>query len=464
MQIGLIGLGTMGANLARNAARKGALVTVFNRTAEKTDAFLKDFGSEGAFIGAKSLQEFVGSLKVPRSIFLMVKAGEAVDQLIIELLPMLSPGDMLIDAGNSHYRDTEARANHCLEQGIHFIGMGVSGGEEGALLGPSMMLGGDAKAVEPLLPLLRDMAADDGKGGKCVTLHGPGGSGHFVKMVHNGIEYGIMQLLAESYHLLRQGAGFSNAGLQEIFEEWNSGYLQSFLVEITSKIFGKKNDEGEGDLIDQIIDSASQKGTGKWTVEAGFDYGVSIPTITAAVDARIVSSGRAFRLSESTRSPLATKDLPAPGEFADLVRTALECSVINTYAQGWQLLGEASTAEKWNLNLAEIARVWRGGCIIRSAVLGEFEEIFSGQTAAAQRVKQRFDAPSQLKWREIVAWGMQKGIPLPAMSASLSYFDGYRTARLPSNLIAAQRDFFGVHGFERLDKPGLHHADWSSAS
>ena len=345
MQLGIVGLSTMGGNLARNAARNGARTVVFNRTTEKMEQFVAEHGAEGEFVPAKTLKEFVAALTPPRPVLLMVKAGQPVDDVMEELLPLLSPGDILIDAGNSHYHDTERRTKRAEEARVHFVGMGVSGGEEGALKGPSMMPGGDKEAIDVLMPLFAKMAAHDGStepalsgaeglttggdAGSCIAYMGPGGAGHFVKMVHNGIEYGIMQLIAEAYHLLKVEGGLSNPQLAEVFGQWNSkGFLQSFLIEITERVFRMKDAETSGDLIDVILDSAGQKGTGKWTTEAAFHYGVAVPTITAAVDARIMSSGKAFRTQEAARWQLAKRDVPLPTDFAEQVRTALELSVI----------------------------------------------------------------------------------------------------------------------------------------
>jgi 6-phosphogluconate dehydrogenase len=462
MQFGLIGLGTMGANLARNAARNGAKVVVYNRTAEKTDSFMSNHASEGNFIAAKTLPEFVVSLESPRPIVLMVKAGEAVDAMINELLPHIAPGDILIDAGNSHYKDTDRRIASLKEKGIHFIGMGVSGGEEGALLGPSMMPGGDKAAYESLAPLLIKMSADDGMGGKCVSYVGAGGTGHYVKMVHNGIEYGIMQLIAEAYDLLKRLGGLSNAELGALFTEWSTSEdLRGFLMEITAKTFTQKDAETGKDLIDVIKDAAGQKGTGKWTTEAAFNYGVAVPTITAGIDARIMSSAKDFRSGQSKASPLQVDDIPVDrDELIKNVRIALELSMMNAYAQGFQLMSVPSQQESWNLNIPEIARTWRGGCIIRSSMVEFYQRAFSGDRSVLDEMKVKFGKDRQIAWRHVVALGALRGIPLPAMSASLSYYDSYRTERLPQNLIQAQRDFFGAHTFERLDKEGSFHVQW----
>ncbi|OGJ56670.1 hypothetical protein A3D88_02740 [Candidatus Peribacteria bacterium RIFCSPHIGHO2_02_FULL_52_16] len=469
MQLGLIGLGTMGANLARNAARNGADVFVFNRTSEKTDAFIKDYAKEGSLEAVYSLAGLCKTLKSPRVIILMVKAGDAVNACISEVLPHLSKGDILIDGGNSHYRHTERRQEELEQKGIHLLGMGISGGEVGALEGPSMMPGGDKSAYEKIEPLFIKMAADDGSaslttggaGGKCFTYVGPGGSGHYVKMVHNGIEYGIMQLIAEAYHVLKVEGGLSNEDLGKIFAEWSaSDDLRSFLMEITAKVFKKK--ESGKFVLDQIKDAAGQKGTGKWTTDAAMEYGVAVPTITAAVDARIMSSTKEFRVMRSGIAPVSVEEDSLPKEvLPDIVRSALELSIINTYAQGMQMLSVANAKEDWQMQTSEVARIWRGGCIIRSAILEHYQKAFEGDKAASEHLRERCSGDRQLEWRHVVALGAERGIPLPAMSASLSYYDSYRSAWLPQNLVQAQRDFFGAHGYEKLDEEGNFHTNWN---
>lgn len=464
MQLGVIGLGPMGANLARNAAQKGAAVAIYNRTPERVDAFLKAHRSEGMFVPCKSYAYLVAALKSPRPILIMVKAGEGVDEVIAGLAPLLAKGDILIDGGNSHYRDTERRQKDLAKKGISLFGMGVSGGEEGALKGPSMMPGGDRSAFDVLTPLLTKMAADDGDGGKCVTYIGPGGSGHFVKMVHNGIEYGLMQLIAEAYELLRT-AGMSNDQLAETFAAWNArGDLQSFLIGITARIFRTKDPETGRDLIDVIKDTAGQKGTGKWTTEAAMHYGYSIPTITAAVEARV--------LSGCTDCRAGWRSVPAEiagGALSDNwmaeVESALKLSTIVAYLQGLTLLGTASQVEEWQVNLSEVSRIWRGGCIIRSALLPVLQQAYDtgGATEEGTRaIRERFSGQAQCSWRSTVARGIERGVPLPAMAASLAFYDGMRAERLPQNLTAAQRDFFGAHGYERIDRPGSFHTVWGS--
>lgn len=470
-QLGVIGLGTMGANLARNAARNGAKVAVFNRTTETMHEFMKQYGKEGNFIPCKTYEELMRSTDSPRAILLMVKAGPAVDAVIDDLLPLLSEGDIIIDGGNSHFPDTERRAVELKEKGIRFLGMGVSGGEEGALMGPSMMPGGDITAWEDCRDLFERMAADDGLGGKCVAYVGEGGSGHFVKMVHNGIEYGIMQLIAESYDILKSVGSYSNEELADTFSAWNNGVdLQSFLIEITSAIFRKKDDMGKGDLIDVIQDAAGQKGTGKWTTVSALDLGVAIPTINAAVDARIISGSADLRNRSGDQKLPYTPDLEEPmpprEKLRHMVRSGLHLSTLCTYKQGFVLMDAASKEYDWNLDLSECARIWLGGCIIRSVLLKTFMDIL-GDDAAKQKsgrlkIKEAFEGEQQVYWRLLQELAASRGIPIPAMSASLSYYDAMRREKLPQNLVQAQRDFFGAHTFRRIDKDGTFHAEWEA--
>ncbi|TSC59033.1 MAG: 6-phosphogluconate dehydrogenase [Candidatus Peregrinibacteria bacterium Greene0416_19] len=466
-QLGVIGLGTMGANLARNAARNGARVAVCNRSPEKTDAFMQSHGTEGKFVACASLKDLRKALKVPRAILLMVKAGEAVDIVIQELLPLLDQGDILIDGGNSHFRDTERRQRELREKGIRFVGMGVSGGEEGALNGPSMMPGGDQDAFAHVEILLKRMAADDGAGGRCVTYLGSGSSGHFVKMVHNGIEYGVMQLIAECYQLLKEVGGSTNDEMSQMFAQWNEGDLQSFLLLITAQILQKKDPDTGEYLVDLIKDAAGQKGTGKWTTEAAMDLGIGIPTITAAVDARILSLDPAGRREQNGLWPESLPEpYPETKSIADLAQSAFRLSVICTYAQGFELLKSASDAHKWDLPYAEIARIWRGGCIIRSALLPRFQSVFSGtedeRKSARHALVDLYRGESQVDWRHLIAIAIGRGIPVPALMSSLTYYDTLRAPRLPQNLIQAQRDCFGAHTFERTDREGAFHADWKN--
>lgn len=466
-QLAVIGLGTMGANLARNAARNGAKVPVYNRTTEKMQEFMNDYADEGEFVGCETLEELVQSMERPRPIMIMVKAGGPVDAVIDQLLPLLDEDDIIIDGGNSHYPDTDRRVAELKEKGIHFLGIGVSGGEEGALLGPSMMPGGTKESYAVVEPLLQQMSADDYADGKCVAYVGDGGAGHFVKMVHNGIEYGVMQLIAESYDLLKTLGEFSNEELAETYHAWNEGaFLNSFLVEITAQIFEKADDQGEGHLVDKIADRAKQKGTGKWTTFAALDYGVAIPTITAAVDARIMSGSTDLREKRKDLPVSLNHDEPIPKgqQLRSAVRAALKQSVICSYVQGIELMQAASDEEGWNLNMSEIARIWTGGCIIRSSLLEKLEKAYGSDKNAAAAAKEvildRFGVDRQRDWRKIISIGASHGVPLPAMSASLSYYDTLRKDRLPQALVQAQRDFFGAHTFERIDKEGTFHADW----
>jgi len=463
--LGVIGLGTMGANLARNAGRKGAHVVVYNRTKKKTEEFLQKYRVDGDFKGVYSYKDLVQGLDPPRAILIMVEAGEAVDQVIEDLLTEIKQGDILIDGGNSHYPDTERRAKSLNEKGIHFIGLGVSGGEEGALEGPSMMPGGEKEAFNLVEPLLTQMAAPSSEEGKCVSYLGAGGAGHFVKMVHNGIEYGVMQLIAESFAILKNIGGFTNEQLAETYFSWNEGEdLKSYLIEITAEIFKKKKEDIH--LIDLIKDEAGQKGTGKWTTQAAHEFGVAIPTINAAVDARILSGSENERKSgKSFPSMLDEQDpLPPPQKLRSIVRHALKLSVIVTYIQGFTLLEWANKEKKWGMDLGEVARIWSGGCIIRSALLKRFQNALGKDQAAAKAAKdgliERFQGERQLDWRRAVTYASSRGIAVPAMSASLSYFDALRSEKLPQNLIQAQRDFFGAHTFERVDKKGVFHEEW----
>lgn len=414
---------------------------------------------------AFTLEEFVAALERPRKILVMVQAGKPVDAVIQQLKPLLDEGDIIIDGGNSWFEDTQRRTQELEPAGLRFLGMGVSGGEEGALNGPSLMPGGTQSSYEYLSPIFNKIAAqvDDGP---CVTYVGPGGSGHYVKMVHNGIEYGDMQLIAEAYDLLRNAGGLSAKELHEVFAEWNTtDELNSFLIEITANIFPYVDPETKLPLVDLIVDAAGQKGTGRWTVQTALELGVSIPTITAAVNARIISSIRDERIA-------ASKQLTGPSgkydgstkEFINKVRDALYCSKICSYAQGMALLSTASTTFNWNLNLSELARIWKGGCIIRAGFLNKIKKAFNENPALpnlllAPEFKQTI-LDRQAAWREVIITAAKLGIPVPAFSASLDYFDSYRRDRLPQNLTQAQRDYFGAHTYLRTDKAGVFHTEW----
>ncbi len=467
--IGLVGLATMGANLARNIANKGFHISVFNRTTEKTEKFIQDFGKESKdkLHGSKTLKEFVASLETPRKIILLVKAGQPVDDMITELATLLDKNDIIIDCGNSHFKDTERRQNALASQGLNFIGCGISGGEEGALHGPSLMPGGSKAAWEKIRPIFEKVAAKDFAGKPCVIHIGDLGSGHFVKMVHNGIEYAIMQILAESYDILKTIGKFTNPELSKIFAGYNkNSNLKSFLIEITTKIFNKKED-GKF-IIDYIKDAAGQKGTGKWTTEIAHDLGIYSPTINVAVDARIVSgdtSGRTMCQQFFTLKTSKTKLSPAAKKkLIKQVEDALELSTILCYEQGLGLIVKADREYKWNLNYAEIIRIWQGGCIIRSTYLKDLAiALGKDQKASGKiftKIMKNLGGDKQKFWRKLMSLSLENGIPVPAFYATLNYYDSYAKARLPQNLIQAQRDFFGAHGYERTDKEGSFHTEW----
>jgi 6-phosphogluconate dehydrogenase len=460
---GLIGLGTMGAALARNVNSRGYSVSTYNRSFEKTEAFLKEFGSE-TLSGHEKLEDFVTSLTLPRKILILVKAGPAIDAVIKQLTPLLSKGDIIIDGGNSHYKDTMRRENQSAEKGLNFFGMGISGGEEGALVGPSMMPGGSLNAYKEMEEILLASAADDGLGGKCITHMGPNGAGHFVKMVHNGIEYGIMQLTAEIYDILKNLGQLTNEELGAAFTDYNKD-LNSFLLEITADIFNYPEA-----IIDKIKDTAKQKGTGKWTTIAALDYGVPTPTINAAVDARITSGDHDLRHRRFGAPEVLNSDVAIPEKetLKKMAASALEIASICAYSQGFELLIAASKEYDWNLNLSEIARIWRGGCIIRSNYLELFQKTYSDNQAdvmaTVPKLLAKLSGQAQSNWRKIIEVAVAHGIPTPTLSASLSYYDSIRRLRLPQNLTQAQRDYFGAHTYQRTDQEGTHHTEWNNPS
>lgn len=466
-QFGLIGLAVMGENLALNIERNGFSLTVYNRTAEKTEAFMADRAQGKNIVPAYSLEDFVASLERPRRILVMVKAGGPVDAVVEQLKPLLDPGDLIIDGGNSLFTDTERRVQDLEALGLGFMGMGVSGGEEGALNGPSLMPGGTRAAYEAVEPIVRSIAAqvDDGP---CVTYIGPGGSGHYVKMVHNGIEYGDMQLIAEAYDLLKSVAGLNASELHDVFAAWNkTPELDSFLIEITADIFTKVDDLGTGQpLVELILDAAGQKGTGRWTVETALEIGVAIPTIIAAVNARILSSIKTERqaASQILSGPIVDAFSGDRQAFIDSVRDALYCSKICSYAQGMALLAKASQVYNYGLDLGELARIWKGGCIIRAGFLNKIKQAYDADSSLANLLLapefRQTILDRQLAWRRVIAIAAERGIPVPAFSASLDYFDSYRRDRLPQNLTQAQRDYFGAHTYERTDRSGTFHAQW----
>ena len=476
--IGLVGLAVMGENLALNIADKGFSIAVYNRSTDKVDSFLKRAKEEGELsarvVGTRSPEEFVAALERPRRIIIMVKAGQPVDDTIAKLRPLLEPGDLIVDGGNEHFSVTERRAAALEATGIRYLGMGVSGGEEGARNGPSLMPGGPRDAYERLEPILKKIAAQvDGAewnsdGGPCVTYIGPGGAGHYVKMVHNGIEYGDMQLIAEAYDLLRRVGGLSNAELAEVFSSWNQTELKSFLIEISARIFRTADPEGEGELLDKVVDSSGMKGTGKWTVQDAIELGVPVPVIASSVDARVISSSKASRVRMSKILKGPSPQPLAAGErqrLIDDVRKALYCAKACSYAQGMRLLTVASQTRKWDLPFGQIAAIWRGGCIIRAQFLGRIKAAFDRDPNLdnllldpefVSELEARQDA-----WRSVVGRAAAAGVPVLAMAGALSYYDMIRAERLPANLIQAQRDLFGAHTYERTDKSGTFHTEWS---
>ncbi len=464
---GLIGLGVMGQNFVLNVERNGYGAAVYNRTAETTEKYIAGPAAGKNIKPAYTLKEFVDSLESPRKIMLLVKAGAPVDATIQQLIPLLDKGDLIIDGGNSFFTDTERRAKELESQGFNFFGMGVSGGEEGALWGPSLMPGGSRDAYKEVEPIMNAVAAKaDEDGESCVTYLGPGGSGHYVKMAHNGIEYGDMQLIAEAYDLLKQALGLSAQEFHNIFAEWNKGELSSFLIEVTANVFKKVDEESGKPLVDVILDKAGQKGTGKWMSENALDLGAAIPTITAAVDGRILSSQKEERIKASgiLTGPAKKYNGESSQKLIDAVRDALYASKICSYAQGMSLLKKASEEYKYNLDLGTIAKIWRAGCIIRARFLNDITNAYNrNKDLPNLLVDEEFRKAintRQESWRFVIKCAIEMGIPMPAMSASLAYYDSYRSERLPANLIQAQRDFFGAHTFERTDKQGTFHADW----
>jgi len=469
--VGVVGLAVMGENLALNIERNGFAPAVFNRTAARTEQFLAERAQGTSILGTFDIREFVDALERPRRILLMVKAGSAVDAVIAELAPYLEPGDILIDGGNSLFTDTERRSREVTDQGFHFIGMGVSGGEEGALWGPSLMPGGPKEAYDALEPMLTAIAAKSDSG-PCVTHIGPGGSGHYVKMVHNGIEYGDMQLIAETYDVMRRALGMSASEIGEVFERWNEGKLASFLVEITGKVLKYIDPLTDQPLVDVIADQAAQKGTGRWTSQNSFELGTPIPVIDAAVVARSLSSFAAGRLRASSVLVGPGSDsipLPEPPErdaLIDALEDALYVAKIASYAQGMALLRAASETYDWNLNLSEMARIWKAGCIIRAKLLDPIMQAYREQPdldnmMLAPQFADEVNSGSQ-HLRSALRTAIDFGIPAPAMSAAISYIDTYRQTKLPANLIQGLRDYFGAHTYQRVDREGIFHTEWMS--
>jgi len=463
---GLTGLAVMGQNLARNIAHKGFSISVHNRTTSKTEEFFELHGSEGAITATKSTEEFVKSIRRPRPIMIMVKAGGPVDAVIDELLPFLDQGDILIDGGNSFFIDTQRREKDLKAKGINFLGVGVSGGEEGALNGPSIMPGGATEAYQRVESIFTKIAAQV-DGTPCCTYIGTDGAGHYVKMVHNGIEYGDMQLIAEAYDLLSTGLGLSADELVPIFKEWNKGDLDSFLIQITAEVLAKKDDITGKNLVDVILDKAAQKGTGKWTSQNALDLGIPLTAITEAVFARCLSALKDERVAASKilKGPESSKYTGDKTAFIDAVKDALYASKISCYAQGFEQLDAAAIENNWKLHPGDLATIWRGGCIIRARFLNRIKDAYDENP----ELKNLLIAPyftdavqkAQTSWRHVVATAATLGIPVPAFSSALAYYDGYRRERLPANLIQGQRDYFGAHTYKRIDKEGDFHTEWA---
>ncbi|HEY9404679.1 MAG TPA: NADP-dependent phosphogluconate dehydrogenase [Pyrinomonadaceae bacterium] len=465
-KIGMIGLGVMGENLARNIERNGYSIAVWNREPKKVDEFVGRLEGHEV-IGAHTPEEFVKSLERPRKAILLVKAGDPVDWTVNQIKPFLEEGDIIIDGGNSYFMDTERREKELKAEGFNFIGSGVSGGEKGALWGPSLMPGGDRQAYEQIRPIWEAIAAkvDDGP---CVTYIGPGGAGHFVKMVHNGIEYGDMQLIAEAYDLMRTVIGMEATEMADVFDEWNRGDLESFLIEITAQILRVKDPETGKPLVDLVLDKAGQKGTGKWTSDIALDLGIVTPTIDAAVDTRNLSARKEERVeaSKQIKGPERAAFSGDRREMIQAIHDALYASKICSYAQGMNLIRAGSDAYNWNIDLGECSRIWKGGCIIRARFLDKIKQAYQRRADLPNLLLDpdfnAFVQQSQPNWRRAVATAIQSGVAVPGMSASIGYFDTYRTANLPLNLTQAQRDFFGSHTYERTDKPGQPavHTEW----
>jgi 6-phosphogluconate dehydrogenase len=465
--IGLVGLAVMGENLILNMESKGFTVACFNRTISKVDDFVNGRAKGKKIIGCRSIGELTANLKKPRKVMLMVKAGQAVDDFIEQLLPSLDNGDIIIDGGNSHFPDTIRRTKYVESKGKLYIGTGVSGGEEGALRGPSIMPGGSPAAWASVKPIFQAICAKTDKGEPCCEWVGENGAGHFVKMVHNGIEYGDMQLICETYHLMREGLGLSNAEMHKVLAEWNQSELNSYLIEITRDILAYKDEQGN-EVIDLILDTAGQKGTGKWTVVAALDSGQPLTLIGEAVFGRCLSALKDERVkaSQVLKGPKAQFKGDKARFIGDL-RKALYASKIISYAQGYQLMRAAAKEYGWNLNYGGVALMWRGGCIIRSVFLGEIKKAFDKnpnlENLLLDPFFKRAMAKAQASWRRVVTTAVKLGIPIPAISAAMAFYDGYRHDRLPANLLQAQRDYFGAHTYERVDKPRgqFFHTNWT---
>ncbi|WNL46658.1 NADP-dependent phosphogluconate dehydrogenase [Dyella sp. BiH032] len=464
--IGVVGMAVMGRNLALNIESRGHTVAIYNRSREKTDEVMAEH-ADRRLVPTYSMQAFVDALQKPRRILLMVKAGDATDATIAELKPLLDKGDVLIDGGNTFFQDTIRRERELSAAGLHFIGTGVSGGEEGALRGPSIMPGGPHDAYDLVAPVLTEIAARAPDGEPCVAYMGPNGAGHYVKMVHNGIEYGDMQLIAESYAVLKQVLGLSNEELDKVYADWNQGELDSYLIAITADIFGKKDPDTGKDMVDIILDRAAQKGTGKWTSQSALDLGVPLPLITESVFARLLSALKDERVAASKQltGPVPKQFEGNRAAFIESVRRALYLSKIVSYAQGFAQLRAASDEYKWNLPYGTIAKIFRAGCIIRARFLQKITDAYAHDAALANLLLDPYfrDIATQYQQalRDVVAAAVQAGVAVPGFASAIAYYDSYRAERLPANLVQAQRDYFGAHTFERIDRPGSFHADWS---
>ncbi len=464
-QIGVIGLAVMGKNLALNIESRGYSVSVFNRSYDKTEEFLKNEAEGKNFVGAKTVEEFVNSLEKPRKILLMVKAGAATDATIDSLKPYLEKGDILMDGGNTFFQDTIRRNKELAPTGIHFIGTGVSGGEEGALKGPSIMPGGQKEAYELVEPILTAISAKV-EGDACVTYIGPNGAGHYVKMVHNGIEYGDMQLICEAYFILKNVLGLSATELHDVFAEWNKGELDSYLIEITADIFTKVDEETGKPLVDMILDTAGQKGTGKWTSQNALDLGVPLPIITESVFARFISAMKDERVKASKllTGPKVEAFKGKKEELIEAVRKALYLSKIVSYAQGFAQMRAASEEYDWNLSYGDIAMIFRGGCIIRAQFLQKIKDAYDQDPKLANLLLDPYfkeiAESYQSALREVLTLAIESGIPVPSFASAIAYYDSYRTETLPANLLQAQRDYFGAHTYQRVDKEGVFHTNW----
>jgi len=465
-ELGVTGLATMGANLARNAARNGFPVAVHNRTGSRTRELLEHHGEEGVLVGTFSTEEFVAALARPRRILVMVKAGRPVDAVLEELAGHLDEGDLLIDGGNSFFEDTVRREQAMASRGLRFLGAGVSGGEEGALWGPSIMPGGSPEAYGMVERLLTTIAAQV-EGVPCCRLVGPGGAGHYVKMVHNGIEYADMQLIAEAYDLLGQGLGMGAGTLAEVFERWNAGDLDSFLIEITARVLRQVDQDSGQPLVEVILDQAEQKGTGRWTVQSALELGVPVTGITEAVFARVLSAQKEQRTAAAKvlQGPSGRLEGARADALVDDVRDALYASKVVAYAQGFEQMAAAAEAYGWDLELGGLATIWRGGCIIRARFLDRIREAYAADPSLRNLLFAEYfrDAVGEAQdaWRRVVATAAELGIAVPAFASSLAYYDGFRRERGPANLLQAQRDFFGAHTYRRTDRPGVFHTRWS---